>query len=54
MGVSDEQIMAGLAKVKPAEGRFEPLRIGSWAIIHDAYNANPSSMEAALADVCGA
>ncbi len=48
MGVSDEQIAAGLKNVKPAEGRFEPLAIGEFRIIHDAYNANPSSMEAAL------
>ena len=48
MGLSDEQIGAGLAKVMPAEGRLEPMQIGTWAIIHDAYNANPSSMEAAL------
>ena len=48
IGLSDEQIAAGLAKVLPAEGRLEPMRIGSWSVIHDAYNANPSSMEAAL------
>ena len=48
MGVSDEQIVRGLAKVKPAEGRLEPMTVGSHPLIHDAYNANPSSMEAAL------
>ncbi len=48
MGVSDEQIAAGLLKVKPAEGRFEPMEIGGWKVIHDAYNANPSSVEASL------
>lgn len=54
LGVSDEQIMAGLLKVTPAEGRLELLRIGTgeegrgWSIINDSYNANPSSMEAAL------
>jgi UDP-N-acetylmuramoyl-tripeptide--D-alanyl-D-alanine ligase len=48
LGVSDEQIAAGLLKVTPAEGRLEPLRIGGWSVINDSYNANPSSMEAAL------
>jgi UDP-N-acetylmuramoyl-tripeptide--D-alanyl-D-alanine ligase len=48
LGCSDTQIAAGLAKVAPAEGRLQPLRIGGWQIINDSYNANPSSMEAAL------
>ncbi|MCL2648283.1 MAG: UDP-N-acetylmuramoyl-tripeptide--D-alanyl-D-alanine ligase, partial [Phycisphaerales bacterium] len=48
MGLSDEQIASGLGKVKAAEGRLEPLTIGTFSIIHDAYNANPSSMEVAL------
>jgi UDP-N-acetylmuramoyl-tripeptide--D-alanyl-D-alanine ligase len=57
MGVSDEQIAAGLMKVTAAEGRFEPLKIamdgGDLRVIHDAYNANPSSMEAALKTFMG-
>ena len=48
LGVSDEQIAAGLLKVTPAQGRFELLRIGAWSVINDAYNANPSSVEASL------
>jgi UDP-N-acetylmuramoyl-tripeptide--D-alanyl-D-alanine ligase len=48
LGMTDEQIAAGLLKVQPAEMRLEPMRAGSWFIINDAYNANPSSMEAAL------
>ena len=48
LGLSDEQIAAGLLKVTPAEGRLQPLRIAKWDILNDAYNANPSSMEAAL------
>ncbi len=51
MGVSDEQIAAGLLKVTAAEGRFEPLvvgGVGGWRVVHDAYNANPSSVEASL------
>jgi UDP-N-acetylmuramoyl-tripeptide--D-alanyl-D-alanine ligase len=48
LGLSDEQIAAGLLKVTPAEGRLQPVKAGPWAVINDAYNANPSSMEAAL------
>ena len=46
--MTDEQIAAGLLKVKPAEMRLEPMKVGGWSVINDAYNANPSSMEAAL------
>ncbi len=48
MGVSEEQVAAGLAKVKPAPMRLELMEVGGWRVINDAYNANPSSMEAAL------
>jgi UDP-N-acetylmuramoyl-tripeptide--D-alanyl-D-alanine ligase len=48
LGMTDEQIAAGLLKVTPAEMRLEPVRVGGWSVINDAYNANPSSMEAAL------
>ena len=48
LGLSDEQIAAGLLKVTAAEMRLELMRVGSWQIINDAYNANPSSMEVAL------
>jgi UDP-N-acetylmuramoyl-tripeptide--D-alanyl-D-alanine ligase len=48
LGLSDEQIAAGLLKVTAAEMRLELMRVGAWQIINDAYNANPSSMEAAL------
>ncbi|HUO08651.1 MAG TPA: UDP-N-acetylmuramoyl-tripeptide--D-alanyl-D-alanine ligase [Phycisphaerae bacterium] len=48
LGMTDEQIAAGLLKVAPAEMRLEPMKVGGWSVINDAYNANPSSMEAAL------
>jgi len=51
LGLSDEQIRSGLAKVKAAEGRLQPMAAaesGAFSIINDAYNANPSSMEASL------
>ncbi len=48
LGLTDEQVAAGLLKVTPADGRLQPLSLGGWTILHDAYNANPNSMEAAL------
>jgi UDP-N-acetylmuramoyl-tripeptide--D-alanyl-D-alanine ligase len=48
MGVLEEQIAAGLKKVTAAEGRFEPVAMAGVAVINDAYNANPSSVEASL------
>ncbi len=48
LGVSDEKIAAGLLKVTPADGRFQLLQAGPYTVINDAYNANPTSMEAAL------
>lgn len=48
LGLSDELIAAGLRKVQPVEMRLEPMTVGGYRIINDAYNANPSSVEAAL------
>ena len=48
MGLSEEQIVAGLAKVEPVEMRMELLTVGPHTVLFDAYNANPSSMAAAL------
>lgn len=48
LGLSDEQIQAGLAKVQPAPMRLEMVRAGGRLIINDAYNANPSSVAASL------
>ena len=48
LGVSDEQIRAGFKKVEPAEGRLQPMEVAGHRVINDAYNANPSSMEAAI------
>jgi UDP-N-acetylmuramoyl-tripeptide--D-alanyl-D-alanine ligase len=48
-GISLEKIVEGLTSVKPAKMRMEPrvMKNGVF-VIHDAYNANPSSMRAAL------
>jgi UDP-N-acetylmuramoyl-tripeptide--D-alanyl-D-alanine ligase len=48
LGVTDEQIVAGLQKVQPADGRFQLVQAGPYMVINDAYNANPTSMEASL------
>ncbi len=49
LGVELQQIKQGLEKMQPVTGRLQPLvgKKGS-LIIDDTYNANPSSVEAAL------
>lgn len=48
LGLSGEQIQAGLAKIQPVGGRNNLLRLEQYTVIDDCYNANPVSMEAAL------
>jgi UDP-N-acetylmuramoyl-tripeptide--D-alanyl-D-alanine ligase len=48
MGLTDNEIHIGLNAVKPAPMRLEPVHIGAHLIINDAYNANPTSMAAAV------
>lgn len=48
LGVAPDAITKTLASVEPVPGRMELHRYAKGALIHDAYNANPSSMEAAL------
>lgn len=49
LGLSDEQIVAGIAQTKPYEHRMEPRQLyGAW-IIDDAYNGNIEGMKAGLA-----
>lgn len=48
LGLSDEQIQAGLNKVQPAPMRLEMTRAAGHLVINDAYNANPSSVAASL------
>ena len=47
-GITPEQIDAALAAYQPTNSRSELRTIGSNKLIVDAYNANPSSMAAAL------
>lgn len=48
-GAGPDQIRAGLSGVRPVPGRLEPRPgpQGSW-VVDDSYNANPSSLDAAL------
>jgi UDP-N-acetylmuramoyl-tripeptide--D-alanyl-D-alanine ligase len=51
-GATLAQAAAGLAKYAPAKGRMQQLKLASGALlIDDTYNANPQSMEAALASL---
>ncbi len=47
-GVPEEKVNAGLAGYIPANNRSQIIKKGTNAILLDAYNANPSSMEAAI------
>jgi UDP-N-acetylmuramoyl-tripeptide--D-alanyl-D-alanine ligase len=49
MGVSLDQIAAGLAEVQPAHGRWQVQSgLGGSRLIDDTYNANPASLQAGL------
>lgn len=51
-GASLNAIQQGLKQVKPVVGRLQPLKgLQGCELIHDAYNANPSSLAAAIATV---
>jgi len=51
-GFDQEEAAAALADFSGVEMRLEPIDMGPVRVINDAYNANPSSMEAALEVVC--
>ena len=49
VGVSADEIHAGLTRARPVSGRLNRIRgVGGAAIIDDSYNANPTSTRAAL------
>ena len=50
-GLNIETIARGLSKFKPYDKRLQIERIGGLRVINDCYNANPSSMDAALKTV---
>lgn len=48
MGINQEDIVRGLSNYLPSNNRSQIIKVGKSKIILDAYNANPSSMKAAL------
>ena len=48
LGLSEEEIAAGIADVRSVSGRSRILQAGSRIVIDDCYNANPVSVEAAV------
>ncbi|MDR0445710.1 MAG: UDP-N-acetylmuramoyl-tripeptide--D-alanyl-D-alanine ligase [Oscillospiraceae bacterium] len=48
LGLSLREIIDGLAKYRPVDGRANVIEAGALTIIDDCYNANPNSMAAAL------
>lgn len=48
MGISRDQIAAGLARYSPVGMRMRVESSGGITVLNDAYNANPASMRAAL------
>lgn len=48
LGLTSEQIAAGIEKVMPVNGRNNLIRLKEYTLIDDCYNANPASMQAAL------
>lgn len=49
LGVDPAAAAAALADVRLPPGRCEVVQHGGWTILNDTYNANPASVEAALA-----
>jgi UDP-N-acetylmuramoyl-tripeptide--D-alanyl-D-alanine ligase len=48
LGLTGDEIKAGIEAVKPTDGRSNILRKDGLTIIDDCYNANPVSMKAAI------
>ena len=54
LGLSLEQVAGGLEAARPAKGRCVWRRAGTLRILDDTYNANPTSVTAALATLAAA
>lgn len=48
MGLTNEEICAGIASAKTIAGRTNLIEVGNVLVIDDCYNANPVSMKASL------
>lgn len=48
LGLTPEQIAAGIARTAPVGGRSHLIRLPHYTLIDDCYNANPVSMKAAI------
>lgn len=48
LGLSIEEIVAGIAKTEAVQGRNRMIRTNNLIVIDDCYNANPVSMKAAI------
>ena len=48
LGLTDEEIIAGIEALKPVAGRNHLIETANFTIIDDCYNANPISMKASL------
>lgn len=47
-GLSHEEIVRGIEKIQPVDGRNHLIRLPGFTLIDDCYNANPASMRAAI------
>lgn len=48
LGLTKEQIAAGIEKIAPVNGRDHLIPLKNYTLLDDCYNANPASMRAAL------
>ncbi len=48
LGLTLQQIAAGIEALQPVSGRFNIIRGEKYTVVDDCYNANPASMEASL------
>ncbi|MBQ8822481.1 MAG: UDP-N-acetylmuramoyl-tripeptide--D-alanyl-D-alanine ligase [Lachnospiraceae bacterium] len=49
LGLTEEEIVKGIASVTPTAGRSNLIQTADFVLIDDCYNANPVSMKAAIA-----
>lgn len=47
-GLSCQEIVRGIEKIRPVDGRGHLIRLPEFTLIDDCYNANPASMRAAI------